>query len=93
MSKWKGVYDKKSIWRKHQNKNSEFISKCRHISKRLLNRVKDDSNDWLWCVLSLAACFLYYLWNLFAFAGKNTDWRLPGMKLVVSIMLYWIPFQ
>ena len=29
------------------NKTSEFISKCRHINKRLLNRVKDDSNDWL----------------------------------------------
>ena len=29
------------------NKRSEFISKCRHINKRLLNRVKDDSNDWL----------------------------------------------
>ena len=27
------------------NKRSEFISKCRHIKKRLLNRVKDDSND------------------------------------------------
>ena len=27
------------------NKKSEFISKCRHINKRLLNRVKDDSND------------------------------------------------
>ena len=26
-------------------KRSEFISKCRHINKRLLNRVKDDSND------------------------------------------------
>ena len=26
-------------------KSSEFISKCRHINKRLLNRVKDDSND------------------------------------------------
>ena len=27
------------------NNRSEFILKCRHISKRLLNRVKDDSND------------------------------------------------
>ena len=27
------------------NKRSEFISKCRHINTRLLNRVKDDSND------------------------------------------------
>ena len=29
------------------NKKSEFISKWRHINKRLLKRVKDDSNDWL----------------------------------------------
>ena len=27
------------------NKRSEFISKCGHINKLLLNRVKDDSND------------------------------------------------
>ena len=27
------------------NKSSEFISKCRHINKRLLNRAKDDSNN------------------------------------------------
>ena len=27
------------------NKRSEFISRCRHTNKRLLNRVKDDSND------------------------------------------------
>ena len=27
------------------NKRPEFILKCRHINKRLLNRVKDDSND------------------------------------------------
>ena len=27
------------------NKRSELISKFRHINKRLLNRVKDDSND------------------------------------------------
>ena len=27
------------------NKRSEFTSKCRHTNKRLLNRVKDDSND------------------------------------------------
>ena len=27
------------------NKRLEFISKCRNINKRLLNRVKDDSND------------------------------------------------
>ena len=27
------------------NKKSEFISKCRHINKRLLIKVKDDGND------------------------------------------------
>ena len=27
------------------NKKSEFISKCRHVNKQLLKRVKDDSND------------------------------------------------
>ena len=27
------------------NKKSEFISKCCHINKRLLIKVKDDSND------------------------------------------------
>ena len=27
------------------NRRSEFISKCLHINKRLLNRVNDDSND------------------------------------------------
>ena len=36
---------------------------------------------------------LYYLWNLFVFADKDIDWRLPSMKLVVSVMLYWIPSQ
>ena len=30
------------------NNRSEFISKCRHINKKLLNRVKDHSNDWLY---------------------------------------------
>ena len=43
--------------------------------------------------LFLLFVFLYYLWNLFVFVGKNIDWRLSSMKLVVSIMLYWIPFQ
>ena len=27
------------------NKKSEFISKCRHINRRLMIKVKDDSND------------------------------------------------
>ena len=39
------------------NKRSEFISKSRHKNKRLLNRVKDDSNDWLCCVFVSTVCF------------------------------------
>ena len=27
------------------NKKSKFISKCHHINKRLLMKMKDDSND------------------------------------------------
>ena len=45
------------------NKRSEFTSKCQHVNKQLLNRVKDDINDWLWCVFVFTVCFLYYLWN------------------------------
>ena len=40
------------------NKKSEFISKCRHKNKRLLNRAKNDSNDWLCCVFVFTVCFL-----------------------------------
>ena len=43
--------------------------------------------------LFLLFAFLYSLWNLFVFVRKNIHWRLSSMKLVVSIMLYWIPFQ
>ena len=32
--------------------------------------------------------FFYYLENIFVFVGKNIDWGLPSMKLVVTIMLY-----
>ena len=39
------------------NKRSEFISKSRHKNKRLLNGVKDDSNDWLCCVFVFTVCF------------------------------------
>ena len=78
-------------------KRSEFMSKCWHINKRLLNKVKDDSNDWLWCMFAFTVCcfiFWYFLWNLFVFVGKSIDRRwLSSMKLVVSIMLYWIPSQ
>ena len=43
--------------------------------------------------LFLLFVFSYYLWNLSVFVGNNIDWRLSSMELVVSIMLYWIPFQ
>ena len=75
------------------NKRLEFISKCQHINRWLLNRVKENSNDWLWCVFVYTVFFLYYLQNLFVFVGKNIDWILPSMKIVVSIMLYWTPSQ
>ena len=29
------------------------------LNKRLLNRVKDDSNDWLWCVFVFNVCFFF----------------------------------
>ena len=45
------------------------------------------------CVCFYCMSFLYYLRNLFVFLGKNIDWRLLSMKLVVSIILYWIPSQ
>ena len=35
------------------NKRSEFISKFRHINKRLSNRVKDDSNDFFFFFFEL----------------------------------------
>ena len=93
MPEWKGFYNKKSRWPNMLDKRSEFISKCRHISKQLSNRVKDDINDWLWCVFVLLYMFLYYLSNIFVFVDKNIDWRLPSMKLVASIMPSWIPSQ
>ena len=37
--------------------------------------------------------FFYYLHNLYVFVAKNIDRRLPSIKLVVSIMLYSMPFQ
>ena len=43
--------------------------------------------------LFLLFAFLYSLWNLFVFVRKNIHWRLSSMKLVLWIMLYWIPFQ
>ena len=47
-------------------KRSEFISKCRHTNKRLLNRVKDDSNGWLWCVFVFTTCF-FITYKIFLF--------------------------
>ena len=37
--------------------------------------------------LFLLYAFLYYLVNLFVFVGKYIDWRLPSMKLAVSIII------
>ena len=63
------------------NKRSEFTSKCQHINKQLLNRVKDDINDWLWCVFVFTVCFfvlvmkwlqLMYKWK--GFYSKNFRW-------------------
>ena len=39
------------------NERSEFVSKCRHKNKQLLNWVKDDSNDWLCRVFVFTVCF------------------------------------
>ena len=38
--------------------------------------------------LFLEYVFSLLIKNLFVFVGKNIDWRMPSMKLVVSIMLY-----
>ena len=43
------------------NNRSEFISKCWHKNKWLLNRVKNDSNYWLWCAFVFAVCFFVLL--------------------------------
>ena len=43
--------------------------------------------------LFLLYVYLYYLWNLFVFVGKNIACRLPSMKLVLSIVLHWISSQ
>ena len=48
MSQWKGFFIIRNLDDINMlNKRSEFILKCRHVNIRLLNRVKDDSNDWL----------------------------------------------
>ena len=49
------------------NKRSEFISKCWHISKRLLKRVKHDSNDWVWCVFVFTVYFSCITYEIFLF--------------------------
>ena len=53
------------------NKRSEFISKCQHINKRLLNRVKDDSNDWLWCVFVFKVYLFVLLMKSFSFCWQK----------------------
>ena len=55
------------------NKKSEFISKCLHINKRLLIKVKDYSNDYvLKCVCFEQYVLFILLTNLyFYFIGKN----------------------
>ena len=55
------------------NKRSELISKCRYKKKLLLNRER------MMVIIDFEVClfllyvFLYYLWNLFVFVGKNID--------------------
>ena len=46
-------------------KRSELIIKCRHINKWLLIKVKDDSNDWLWCVFVFNVCFVVLVMKSF----------------------------
>ena len=40
--------------------------------------------------LFLLHVFFVLLMKYFCFCTKNIDWRLPRMKLIVSIILYWI---
>ena len=40
--------------------------------------------------LFLLYVFFVLLMKSFCFCTKNIDWRLPCMKLIVSIILYWI---
>ena len=35
-------------------------------------------------------CFFVLLMKSFCFCTKNIDWRLPCIKLIVSVILYWI---
>ena len=42
------------------------------------------------CFCSMFFCITY---EIFVFESKNIDWRLPSIKLVVSIILYGIPSQ
>ena len=47
------------------NKRSELISKCRHINKQLLNRVKDNSNvmiDFNVCFFIAYKIFFIYIY-------------------------------
>ena len=47
------------------NKRSEFISEF--INKRLLSRLKDDSDDWFWCVFVFTVCLLVLIMKSFCF--------------------------
>ena len=49
------------------DERSEFISKCRHINKRLLNIVKKDSTDWLWYAFGFTVYFCVLLLKSFCF--------------------------
>ena len=49
------------------SKRLEFISKSQHITKRSSNRVKDDSNDWLWSVFIFTVCLFVLLMKSFCF--------------------------
>ena len=42
------------------------------------------------CACFYCMFFFVLLMKSFCFCTKNIDWRLPCMKLIVSIILYWI---
>ena len=54
------------------SKRSEFISKCGHIDKRLLIRVKDDSNDLIWGKFVFTVCFSCISYQIVLFLKVKT---------------------
>ena len=66
MSKWKAFIIRNLDDVNMLNERSEFISKCQHINKQLLNRVKDDSNDGLERVFVFTICF-FITYKIFFF--------------------------